>query len=445
MEKTNPLKKLVGLTLDEFNGFRKTNQIVVQPARLIPQSSSKADEGALTSMFLSSMRLIKEYRDGLFKEFGLKKSRKTYYYTEAHFPEIDKDSRVDGLIIVVQSNKIIDAAFFEMKSKNNVLENPQIEKYIKLAQNLKMDKLITVSNEFVPDPTHSPTRYKSPKNFKLLHFSWTYLMTQGQLLLFDNDENIEDEDQIEIMREALHYLEHADSGTTGYTQMKEGWKELTKEVSMKMPINKNNPNIQEAVLSWYEEEKDMALLLSRKLGVLVKASARKTDSIKKDALLLSEKYQINSVLTIKDAVSKIKINADFERKSVIMSISITPPLDKGSKARITWLTKQLENCSRKEHSIFEVIQENLCVDMDIKNARTDIRVKLNELHELFDRSNGGEIQEFNIVLINNFKGKFESQKGFVVSIEDMLLNYYQGIVQHVSTWVKPTPKLVDEL
>ena len=77
MEKTNPLKKLVGLTLDEFNGFRKTNQIVVQPARLIPQSSSKADEGALTSMFLSSMRLIKEYRDGLFKEFGLKKSRKT--------------------------------------------------------------------------------------------------------------------------------------------------------------------------------------------------------------------------------------------------------------------------------------------------------------------------------------------------------------------------------
>jgi hypothetical protein len=31
--------------------------------------------------------------------------------------------------------------------------------------------------------------------------------------------------------------------------------------------------------------------------------------------------------------------------------------------------------------IFEVIQGNLCVDMDIKNARTDIRVKVNELHE----------------------------------------------------------------
>jgi hypothetical protein len=31
--------------------------------------------------------------------------------------------------------------------------------------------------------------------------------------------------------------------------------------------------------------------------------------------------------------------------------------------------------------IFEVIQGNLCVDMDIKNARTDLRVKVNELHE----------------------------------------------------------------
>jgi len=445
MEKTNPLKKLVGLTLDEFNGFRKTKQIVVQPARLIPQSSSKADEGALTSMFLSSMRLIKEYRDGLFKEFGLKKSRKTYYYTEAHFPEIDKDSRVDGLIIVTQSNKIIDAAFFEMKSKNNVLENPQIEKYIKLAQNLKMDKLITVSNEFVPDPTHSPTRIKPPKNFKLLHFSWTYLMTQGQLLLFDNDENIEDEDQIEIMREALHYLEHADSGTTGYTEMKDGWRDLTQAVSKKKFINKNDPHVQQAVLSWYEQEKDMALLLSRKLGVLVKASTRKADSLQKDAILLSDKYQINSVLNIKDAISKIKINADFERKSVMMSISITPPLDKGSKARITWLTRQLENCSKKEPSIFEIIQENICIDMDIKNARTDIRIELNELHELLDRSNGGEIQEFNIVLVNNFKGKFESKKGFVVEIENMLLDYYQGIVQHVSTWIKPAPKLIEEL
>ena len=32
-------------------------------------------------------------------------------------------------------------------------------------------------------------------------------MTKGQLLLFKNDQNIEDEDQVEIMKEVLHYLE----------------------------------------------------------------------------------------------------------------------------------------------------------------------------------------------------------------------------------------------
>jgi len=435
------ISNLVGLSMEQFDYFRSTNQIELQPARLIPQRTAKGDERALTSIFLSTIRLVKEYRNSLFKEFSIKKSGKIYYFTEAKFKDID-ESRIDGLIIVVVKNKIIDAAFFEMKSKNEPLKIDQIEKYQKIAEKLNIPKLITISNDFVSDPKYSPIKIKANKKVELLHFSWTYLMTVAKLLLFDNDENIEDEDQVEIMREVLHYLEHKDSGTTGYTKMQDGWKDVVDKISNLIPLKRDDENVQQAVLSWYEEEKDMALLLSRKLGVLVKSPSRQ-DSAIKDGEHLIKHNNVTSVLSVKNAVSKIKITAEFERKSVIMGITITPPQDKGSKARITWLTKQLENCSKKENAIFESIQKDICIDMDIKNARSDVRVGLKDLHTLFDESAGREIQGFNIVLIKNLKKNFGSSSGFISAIENMILEYYQGIVQHVSTWSKPTPKIIE--
>ena len=81
--------------------------------------------------------------------------------------------------------------------------------------------------------------------------------------------------------------------------------------------------------------------------------------------------------------------------------------------------------------------------MDIKNARSDVRVGLKDLHTLFDESAGREIQGFNIVLIKNLKKNFGSSSGFISAIENMILEYYQGIVQHVSTWSKPTPKIIE--
>lgn len=69
--------------------------------------------------------------------------------------------------------------------------------------------MVTISNEFVSEPSESPlTNIKVPKAISLLHFSWTYLITKGQMLLFKNDNNIEDDDQVEIMKEVLHYFEN---------------------------------------------------------------------------------------------------------------------------------------------------------------------------------------------------------------------------------------------
>ncbi|MFT6244495.1 MAG: hypothetical protein ACJASM_002619 [Salibacteraceae bacterium] len=435
------LSKIVGLKKEDFDAYIEAKQIKIQKARLIPVLKT-GDEGALTSIFLSTVKLVKEFRDTIFKELKLSRSGKAYYYTEAEFPDYCKD-RVDGLIIIVTKGVITDAAFFEMKSKNSTIELPQIEKYVALAKALKITKLVTVSNEFVSDPSHSPINLKVHKGFIMTHFSWTYLITMGQLLLFKNDTNIEDEDQVEIMREALYYFDNPLSGTSGYTQMKKGWKELADHVHSQTPCKESDECVQEAVLSWCEEEKDLSLMMSRKLGVFVKSTTRTKDSTKADLKKLVKENYITSTISIKNAVSDIKIKAEFERRTVAMTIKIDPKMDVGSAARITWLVKQLENAKKKSETVFNKLEDKIWIEANIKFAQENLKVKLTELDTLAEISKGKEIQGFHIIVISSFGANFASVKKFIELLEQLILDYYEGIVQHMSNWTKPAPKFVE--
>lgn len=437
------LTKLVGLKKEEFDSFVKNRQIILQPARLIPTHKT-GDEMALTSIFLSCLKLVKEYRESLFKEIKLTRAGKTYYYTEASFKDLG-DFRIDGLIIVVKAGKIADAAFFEMKNKGSKLDEKQIQTYLDIAKTLKVDKLITISNEFVPDPTHSPVNVKVPKQVSLFHFSWTYLITQGQLLLFKNDTNIQDADQVEIMSETLHYFESPVSGINGYTQMSSAWKDLTESVKNQTPKKPSDQYIEEAILSWYEEEKHMALIMSRHLGALVKPSSKKADSLQKDIKKVISDESINGTLIIKDAVSDIKLLADFARRTISMSIKITPPLDKGNQAKITWLSKQLERAENKYPEVFNKVKSNLYVEAQIKYRKSGVKVKVGtEFNELSEISKDHEIQNFTIEIIRDFGSNFGSVKKFIELIELMALEFYEAIVQNMTTWTKPAPKLIKE-
>jgi len=434
------LTKLVGLKKTDFDLFVQSGQIKLQQAKLIPTLKT-GDEMALTSIFLSTVRLVKEYRDGIFKSIKLSRAGKAYYYTETSFPDISS-SRIDGLIIVVTKGIIADAVFFEMKNKNNGIDQKQVEDYLSISKNLKVNKLVTVSNEFVANSTHSPVKVKVPRNISLYHFSWTYLITKGRILLFKNDVRIQDDDQVEIMSEALHYFESSVSGISGFIQMKAGWKELAESIRAQKALKQSDKFIEEAVLSWYEEEKDMALLLSRKLGILVKSSSKNKDSVKKDIKKVINDNCIMGELIIKNAVSDIKLMAEFERRIVSMSVKLTPPLDKGNKAKITWIGKQLENCKKKNDVLFSKLEKELMIESDIKYAKANIKVKLSELEKLIELTKDKEIQAFKITLNRGFGAGFASVKKFIVLIDNMVLEYYEGIVQYVSTWSRPTPKIV---
>lgn len=432
--------KLIGLKFDDFQIYRENKQIIAQEARLIPLLKT-GDEGALSSIFLSAVKLVKEYRDSFFKETKLSRSGKAYFYTEVVFNDIDSSCRPDGLIIIVSKGVIKDALIFEMKNKNTGISKDQVEKYINLCKKLGVNKVATVSNEFVSDSKQSPVKIKCPKNFSLFHFSWTYLMTKGQLLLFKNDAIIKDDDQIEIMKEVLHYFDGPTSGVTGYHMMQPGWKETVDKVTNRMPIKTSDLFVSQAVCSWHEEEKDMALLLSRKLGVLVKSTIRNKESLKNDVKRLINDQELYGSLSIKNSVSDIKVKVDFEVKTVSMSVKVTPPLNKGTLGRITWLSKQLEAAKKKNETTFSQIEKDILIEANIKHARAHITVGLSEFEKLIDETKGKEIQAFNVVVLSKFNTAFGSNKKFILKIEKMVLDYYAGIVQYLTNWNQPAPKL----
>lgn len=439
--------KLIGLSKEDFDNFITNNQIQLREARLIPLYKI-GDEMALTSVFLSTLRLVKEFRETIYKEIKISRAGKSYFFTEVAFPEIDKKSRIDGLIITISAGKIKDAAFFEMKNKNGTIEPAQIERYQSLARSIGVNKLITVSNQFVPDSSISPVEYKKLKNINSYHFSWTYVLTIAHLLLIPNDDNIQDDDQIEIMKEVVNLFECKESGVTGFNQMNKTWKDVVEKTVSNATLKESDQDVNDAVLNWLQEEKDMALMLSRELGVLVTtASSKKKDNtslLKTSIKNLTKNQILTSILHVKGSASDIFIEAGFARKTISMSVTLNAPLDKGFKGRCGWIIRQFESCSKKKEELFKEIKDDLWVEVGFKYTNKSEMFKYTAIEDLYDMDKSREITTFKIILSRDIGRNFSSSKKFVEIIEEMLLTYYEAIVQNLTNWERPAPKVIED-
>ncbi len=432
----------------KYNDFIKkvaeNNEINFQYARLIP-FYKPGDEISLTSIFLSGLRLIKEFRQNIFKILGLTLTGKVHIFTEIEFKYFD-NQRIDGLILIERSGKIIDSIILEVKNKNNELNADQIQRYIKIAQAYKISKILTISNQFVNFPTQSPIQVRMPKSFQMYHFSWSYILTLAHILLFDNKTNIEDRDQIEIMNEILNYFESPKSGILGFVQMKPGWTDVSHKVNTGASLKVNDDDVDEAVSSWLEEERDMALILSKKLGLFVKSGNNKfkkdlNGRIKFEKQSLIKNKFVESNLNVEGAVSDIRVRPHFGRKNVEFSVKVSTPEDRNLRPQITWIKNQLLKCKKRNEEGFNRIQENLMLDIYVKFSNDPIRFQFKEIDYAFEKLTGKHIKYFNISYVSYFGKKFESRKLFISNIEESLTTYYQVIVQHLLNWKKTAPKV----
>lgn len=194
----------------------------------------------------------------------------------------------------------------------------------------------------------------------------------------------------------------------------------------------------------------MALILSRHLGVLVDSGewkhrgnlkARLDDDMKS---LINEK-QLVSTLRVRDAVSDIKIMGLFEKRTVEMFVSLRTPHDKTVKGQLGWIKRQIVNCRNKNETTFTKLKNNILIEMKIKNSRKSERISILKIDDIFEELKNKEIKEFRIVLIKDFGKKFASPKKFVELIEQMLVEFYSGIIQYLYKWEPSAPKMVQQI
>ena len=240
------------------------------------------------------------------------------------------------------------------------------------------------------------------------------------------------------MKEVMHYFNNERSGVNGFRLMSKGWKAVSEKIKSQQPLN-DKDEIIDAITSWHQEENDMSLMLSRKLGVLVKSNIENPKSkLIRDIKRLKDKQFLSTSLRIKGAVSDLKVTVDFSRRTISMSVRVIPPLDKGTISRISSIKKQLSKC--KDSSLLD----NLYIDADIKFSSKSIKYNYTNIDQFYEHDNikNLNIIAFDIELIKTVK--IDSAKIFVAEIEKMLLNYYNVIVQDLKSWKKSAPKLKKE-
>jgi hypothetical protein len=441
-EKPAPIIKGTSLVLDSG-----------EEARLIPVGSEKAQERRATSIFLATLSIVEQFADAVMKSVGQRRSERTSIqcFTEVVFKQktskekkkVSEQDRPDGLI-VLKVGKRTWSALIEAKIGTAQLNSDQIERYLAIAKEHKIDAVITISNQFAVLPTHHPV--KVPKNalrsVDLYHWSWTSLLTQAIFQL--EIEQTLDPEQRFILNEFRRYFEHPSSGVKSFDAMNSEWKDICLTVKNGGRLQKSADEVKNTVGAWHQEQRDLSLMLTKNLKksvpIKIKA-AHKTDPearLKDDCADLVNSHCLQSIFKIPGAASDLKVVADLKGWTVVVSMELKAPSrdeKKTTKAQITWLLKQLQKTT---DTSIEIVAS-------WPKRAPDTRTSLEELREnpfILHCENAALVPiRYQVRLVCHLGGKFFGSKTFLAGMNKAVRVFYREAGEHLRVWVPLAPKL----
>ena len=422
------------------------SEIMVQgeKARLFPVVSETSKENRIASIFLALLPLLPDMTSNLLRTVNIKTGIRTKIecYTEIVLKnDIDKKDRPDGLIVIKSGGKT-RLVLVEFKIGKNVLKQDQVERYLSLAKDHGIERVITISNQFVARADQPPIKVSKTflKKVKLYHWSWMSIFTSCQLLQIEK--SIKDPLQNAILDEFVRFLEHASTGVSGFTQMNKGWKEIVSKARTGGLLTKSDPDVEATVAGWLEEQRDICLLLSRMVGQPVRQKIN-TKLLKDNILRLKseiakfcETKDLTATYQIPDAASDILLEADVVRRTIDVSMKIKAPTDKQStKARINWLLRMLKTDDTRIY---------IRAFWPSRVGHTQIKlIDLRENPEIIQAENTKLTPHtFQILLIEPLAGRFSGTRTFIEDIERIVPEYYSLVGQYLKAWQPSAPKLI---
>ena len=419
-------------------------------ARLIPTIADSQKEERLVSVLLATLAVVHPFAKQLLERCGVKmgKTSKLLSYTEVKFPSLDENNkrdedRPDG-VLTLSTGKSRWRAFLEAKIDNVEIDEDQVDRYAKIAKAYGIDAVITLSNQLTPLPTHIPYSISKvhKKHVDFFHISWISVLTQASLIL-ENKEEINGE-QTFILEEMVHYFNHPKSGVKGFEQMNKEWKPLVTGIINGEKFSRSSPEIENTISSWHQEERDVCLLLSRRIhkhvDIRLPRKHQKDPELRLreacDSLIAS--HELRSSFSVPNAAGDIEVTANLESRRITCSMKLKAPGDKKkASARINWLLKQLRGYTGNdvivrafwpgkrpstEKPLSEVRNDPKCLEI----GRPD-----------------GTPTSFEVRMNKDLLGGFSKPKNFIKDLEILVPEFYDRIGRRLRRW-SPQPPSIDK-
>jgi hypothetical protein len=416
-------------------------------ARLIPVIADSRKEQRVTSVFLATLSAVPRLSQALFETIGERLSKRSVVetYTEVVLKgDENGNDRPDGLFRVTRGGKTW-SALVEAKIGNSELNSQQVQRYLQLARTHDLDAVITISNQFVARPDHSPLIIsKSLTNrIDLFHWSWKFILTEA--ILQQTQGLIEDSEQAFILKEFIRFLSHDSVGVTGFNQMPPEWKTVVDLVKSGGTPRHTSPETESCAAAWHQETRDIALRMSRHLAAkctlkLSKAHAKNSaQKLKDDASELSEKKLLTAEYLIPNAASALKITVDLKAQTIAVGMRVDAPKDKQrSLSRTNWILRQLKH-AEADNIYVRIIWASRTPDMvcsldDLKNQTKTLLQGTTALPRAFE-----------IYALSGNSRRFSGRKIFIEDLELMVPKFYDEIGQHLKQWQPKPPQPVKEI
>ncbi len=416
-------------------------------ARLIPVLADTSKEGRITSSTLAAFMSVDEFAKGLLDSVGVRlgKTSKVECFTEIVLQGKDRSAskiRPDGLIVVTTGKKQW-SALVEAKIGKAELQSEQVETYLDLAKEHKIDCVITISNQFAASPTHHPLTVSKTKtrSVSLFHWSWTYLIAEA--VMWVKYHGVTDPDQAYILEELVRYLQHDSSGVTSFDRMNSTWKDVCSSVQNRITLKKSAQEVLDSVGSWHQFIRNVSLHLSLAIGettTIYLKKAHRDDANKRlddDAAQLAHEQTLTAEFDIPDAASRIKLTADVETRSVTACMRVKAPEERATtKGRINWFVGQLKKTTHPDVAI-RAIWPSRAPD----TMATLSTIREQGIEALLCDNSSLKPTAFEVTLTRDLGAKFKGAKTFIQESEPLLLEFYEQAGQHIKEWVAPPPKI----
>jgi hypothetical protein len=321
-----------------------------QLARLIPVSgisNNTEAEMRATSALLSVLTIVRDFSVAMLSPLGASTARKASVeaFIETKF-KLDDGAvvRPDG-VIQISYGASVWKALVEVKTGDNLLEADQLNAYLTLAREQGIDAVLTISNEIGVGAQHpcDGVRIRANSKVRVAHLSWTEVLAHAVRAKVHR--GVHDPEQAWILGELIRYLEHPASGAMAFTDMGANWT-MVRDAARAGTLRRSDPELRDIVQRWDQLVRFGALRLGSNTGVDVQPVVPRAHADPKvrfghlaDELTLSG--LLDATIRIPGAAGDISVVADLRARQITASTDIAAPTDRGSRARVTWLVRQL--------------------------------------------------------------------------------------------------------